>query len=253
MRATMRMAGYLAWLGAVAAALPVRAAPPPAAVLRSVDDVYLGKTSQGVMEMEVATPDWKRTMRMRFWSRGRDVFLVRVEAPEKDRGISTLRNGSQIWNYLPRIDRTVKVPASMLAEAWMGSDLANDDLVKLSSLAEDYEGRITFEGQRGGERELEVTALPRPDAPVVWSKVVVTALADDLLPLRAAYYAEDGALARTLVFSDVRELGGRRLPARITVEPAAKPGHRTTLRYLEIAFDRPIPDARFSLHALRGE
>ncbi|HSB21292.1 MAG TPA: outer membrane lipoprotein-sorting protein [Anaeromyxobacteraceae bacterium] len=231
------------------AAPPARAAVDPQAVLAAIDDLYQGKTSQGIMEMEVVTPDWSRTMRLRLWSRGRDVFLVRVEAPAKDRGVSTLRNGSEIWNYLPNIDRTVRIPPAMLASAWMGSDLTNDDLVKLSRLSRDYVGQLTPGAPPG---ELEITALPKPDAAVVWTRIVARVRQGGLLPEEVRYYGDDGALARTVTFSDVRPLGGRHVPAVLTVVPAGKPGHRTVLRYLTLELDRPLPDARFSLHALRN-
>lgn len=231
------------------AAQPALPAVDPQAVLAAVDELYQGKTSQGTMEMEVVTPEWSRTMRLRLWSKGRDVFLVRIEAPAKDRGISTLRNGSEIWNYLPNIDRTVRIPPAMLASAWMGSDLTNDDLVKLSRMSRDYVGALTPGAPAG---ELEITAVPRPDAAVVWTRIVARVKRDGLLPEEVRYYGDDGALARTITFSDVRPLGGRRLPAVLTVVPAGKPGHRTVLRYVSLELDRPLPDSRFTLYALRN-
>lgn len=230
------------------AAPPALATVDPQAALAAVDDLYQGKTSQGTLEMEVVTPEWSRTMRLRLWSKGRDVFLVRVEAPAKDRGVSTLRNGAEIWNYLPNIDRTVRIPPAMLASAWMGSDLTNNDLVKLSRLSRDYVGQFTSGAPPG---ELVITALPKPDAAVVWTRVVARVRQDGLLPEEVRYYGDDGALARTVTFSDLRPLGGRRIPAVLTVVPAGKPGHRTVLRYLTLELDRPLPDARFSVYALR--
>ena len=239
------------------AALALAAPPPHAAmdarpILAAVDDVYQGKTTQGTMEMEVVTPEWSRTMRLRVWSKGRDVFLIRIQAPQKDRGVSTLRDGKEIWNYLPNIDRTVKIPPAMLASPWMGSDLTNDDLVKMSRLAQDYVGQVTKGDDHDAAGVVEVTAVPKPDAAVVWSKVVAVVKRDGLLPERVEYYGENGGLARTMVFSDVRLLGGRRIPATVTVEPARDPGHRTVLRYLDLEFDRPIPEGRFTIYSLRS-
>lgn len=232
-------------------AAPARAAVDARAVLEAIDDLYQGKTSQGTLEMEVVTPEWSRTMRLRVWSKGRDVFLVRIEAPEKERGVSTLRNGSEIWNFFPNIDRTVKIPPAMLASSWMGSDLTNDDLLKLSRLARDYTGQVTAGEDGAAAGQLEVTALPKPDAAVVWTRIVARVRRDGLVPERVEYFGEDGALARTLTFTDVRSLGGRRIPAVITVQPADEPEHRTVLRYLSLELDRPIPDSRFTLYSLR--
>lgn len=139
-------------------------------ILDEVDDLYLSTTSQGLMEMDVTTPHWSRQLRLRFFSKGRQRLLVRITSPEKDRGTATLRNGNDLWNYLPKVDRTIKVPAAMLGGSWMGSDFTNNDLVKQQRMADDYQAAITFAGERSGAKIVEVTAMPKPEAPVVWEK-----------------------------------------------------------------------------------
>jgi outer membrane lipoprotein-sorting protein len=191
-------------------------------------------------------------MTMEAWSEGTEKSLVVIRAPKKDRGIATLKSGNRIWNYLPKIDRVTKIPPSMMMGSWMGSHFTNDDLVKESSYEQDYTSTITFSGQRDGRAIHEITSLPKPDAAVVWGKVVTVIEQENLLPLRAVYYDEEGALAREMVFSEPRRFGSRVIPSRLVLTPADKPREATTVIYEDIAFDVKLAENLFSLRALRG-
>ena len=158
--------------------------------------------------------------------------------------------GRDLWNYLPKVNRVVKLPSSMMGASWMGSHFTNDDLVKESRLTDDYDFAVTFTGTRDGEAVVEIRCEPKAGAAVVWGRILVTIGAEDGLPHRALYYGEDLTLARTLVYSDVRDFGGRRLPAILTITPADKPGESTTVTYEDLAFDVDAPDSLFSLRSL---
>ncbi len=220
-------------------------------IIRRVEKQYWSSSSRGVMRMEVSTAHWKRALVMEAWSRGDDDFLVRVREPARDRGVATLKTGGGIWNYLPKVDRTIKVPASLMGEGWMGSHLTNDDLVKENRVEEDYDFRLLEEAPGGDEPVLVIEAVPRPEAAVVWGKIVYRIGKKSLLPLLAVYYDEEGKAAREMRFEDVRNLGGRRLPVRVVVVPLDKPGEATRMVYEELAFDVPMAADFFSLQNLR--
>lgn len=218
-------------------------------LLRASDDLARGSSSIAVMEMQVKTAQYERTMKMQAWSKGTDRTLVRLLEPAKDAGVSTLKVGENLWNYLPKVDRTMKVPAGMMSGAWMGSHFTNDDLVRESRLSEDFTWTVD-ERPAGGKGQWVITLVPRPDAPVVWGKVVARIGADEL-PIDTLYYDEKGALVRTMRFEDVKEFDGRRIPARFRLEPADKSGEFTEMRYLSLDVDADVADALFTLQALK--
>ena len=201
--------------------------------------------------MQVSTAHYTRSMTLEAWSRGKDFSLIRILAPQKERGTATLRAKDNIWNYLPKIRRVIKIPSSLMGAAWMGSHFTNDDLVKESRMADDYTSEITFRGPRDGTRVIELTLTPREDAAVVWGKVVACIKADDWIPLNIVYYDEDLDEVRTMVFADVRPLGGRRLPSRLRMTPADKPGEYTEIVYDGLVFDLELPDDLFTLRSLQ--
>jgi outer membrane lipoprotein-sorting protein len=211
-----------------------------------------GESSYGTATMEVVTENWERQMSMEVWSLGTEYSLIRITAPKKEQGTATLKAGDEIWNYLPRVDRTIKIPASMMMGAWMGSHFTNDDLVKESRLIEDYDIAISFDGARDGVTVWELALTPKPEAAVVWGRIEYQVRQDDWMPTWARYYDEDDHLVRTMTFTDFRVLGGRLVPAVMDVRPEDKPGERTTVRYESLEFDIGIDESFFSLRALRS-
>ena len=202
--------------------------------------------------MSVVTRRWTRTLTMTVWSEGTEKALIKVTAPAKEAGTATLKAGSDIWNYLPKIDRTIRVPTSMMMASWMGSHFTNDDLVKESRLVRDYDIAVGFAGSReGGEPVWEFVLTPRPEAAVVWGKVLLQVRQNDLMPTWARYYGDDGTLKRTLTFSDYKVMGGRLVPAATMVVPADKPDESTVIRYRRLVFDVRLPPDTFSLAALK--
>ena len=220
-------------------------------ILRTVDDLWRGQSSHGILLMQVQTVHYTRTMRMEGWSKGKDLSLVRIIEPLKEKGTATLKSGTSIYTYLPQTDRTIRLTSGMMMGSWMGSHFTNDDLVKESRLEEDYDPAVTFEGKRDGQSVLEFTLMPKPRAAVVWGKVVITVRAQDYIPVNSLYYDEDMALVRTMTFSKVREMGGRRIPTILHVVPADKPGEYTELLYEQMRFNLDLDDAFFSLAELR--
>jgi len=220
-------------------------------ILDTVDDLYRGKSSRGRATMTITTAHWTRKLTMSFWSLGKKRTLIRILAPKKEKGTATLRRDKDIWNYLPKIKRVIKVPTSMMSSSWMGSHFTNDDLVKETRMADDYTFELGFQGERDGQKVIEVACTPKEDAPVVWGKVVVTVREPDYLPLQFRYYDEDLELTRRLTFSDFRTLGGREMPVKLTMEPLDKPKESTLIIYEDLEFDKLKDDKLFTLRELQ--
>lgn len=223
----------------------------PHGIMDRVDRILRGESSHGTATMEVVTEHWERSLTMEIWSLSTEYSLVRITAPRKEAGAATLKAGDDIWNYLPRVDRTIKIPASLMMGSWMGSHFTNDDLVKESRLIEDYDIAIGFEGARDGVEVWEFMLSPKPEAPVVWGRITYQVRKTDLMPLWARYYDEDGDLTRTLTFGEFETMGGRLVPTLMEMRPEDKPGERTRVRYRDLEFDIDIDSSFFSLRTLR--
>jgi hypothetical protein len=220
-------------------------------ILAKQDDLWRGTSSKGRMVMNVKTSNWKRSLTMDVYSQGKDYSLVKVVLPLKEQGTATLKVFDEIYNYLPKTDRTIKVTAAMMMGSWMGSHFNNDDLVKGSRLSDDYNLKITFQGRRDSQDIIEITLTPKPDAPVVWGRIIATARTSDWQPLKNTYYDEDGKVVRVMTCSDYKTVSGRLIPTRIVMTPLEKPGEYTEVIYSDLTFDVPFKKGFFSIAELR--
>ena len=238
---------------AVCAGAPVRSAgvsaqrPDVEALLQHLDDLYRSKSSIARIQIDVTSSRSSRSMRVKAWTRGEDDVLVVIEAPPREAGTATLRVGNNLWNYLPKIARTIRVPPAAMLGSWMGTDFTNDDLVKESSLRKDFNARIDrrSETPAGWWLALDV----KPGVVGRWARIEIL-VSDERLPVEERHFDRKGRLARTMLFDDVKMLGGRRLPAHIALRPTDTEGQRTEMRYLDVQFDVPVPDDTFSLSRL---
>jgi outer membrane lipoprotein-sorting protein len=185
-------------------------------------------------------------MGLKTWSQGNELALVLVTSPVKDKGIVYLKRKKEVWNWIPTIERNIKLPPSMMSQSWMGTDFTNDDLVKEASIVEDYNHTLVEDAQVDGYDCYQVKLVPRPEAAVVWGRVQLWIEKKDLLMLHAEYYDESGRLVNTLHASEVKMLGGRRLPSRLEMIPADKKGQKTVMIYESLVFDRELPEQLFS-------
>jgi outer membrane lipoprotein-sorting protein len=204
------------------------------------------------MTMEIQSKRWKRSLEAKAWSKGTDRALILILKPVKETGTATLKSEANIWNYLPKVERIIKIPSSMMMGAWMGSHFTNDDLVKESRMIRDYAIATSFEGERDGVPVWEFTLTPREDAAVVWGKIVLEVRQKDYMPTWQRYYDEDGRIVRTLTFSGYRQMDDRVVPTQMEVRPADSPDEYTRVTYGTLEFDVDLDDAFFSLRNLRG-
>jgi outer membrane lipoprotein-sorting protein len=244
------LAGLVVVLSAPAAlAQPAQPAPPSLdEVTRRLDDLYRSRGTIARVEMTAVTPRQTRTLRMRIWSRGQERALIVIESPSREAGTATLRRDRNLWNYLPRISRTIRVPPSMMLSSWMGSDLTNDDLTQSSSYRDDFTGQVV--GRSSSPRGWLVRYDARQGVVGLWRRIEFVVSDDGALPLEARFFDRRMRLARTMRYLDVREMGGRRIPTRVVIEPHDREGHRTEMRYLSIQFDANVSESTFSLTEL---
>ena len=225
------------------------------AIVAHIDQLYLGQTSYAKMEMQIATPHWERTLRLEVWAEGMDKTFILITSPKKEKGIATLRIKNEMWNYLPKTNKVMKIPPSMMMGSWMGSDFTNDDLVKESSMIDDYDYQFLSANEAKVETDREtflyIQLTPKSDSPIVWGKIVVAVEEDDFIPVWQRFYDEKGRLMRILNFKDIKQFGNRRMPSVMEMIPQQKVKYRTVIKFLEADFDSPVNKKIFTLRIFR--
>ncbi len=216
-------------------------------IIREADEQFSGEeTSISEMSMTIVRPTWERTIEFKTWTSGRDFALTLITAPPREEGQTFLKRGNEMWNWNPTIDRLIKLPPSMMSQGWMGSDYTNDDILKESSIVNDYTHEISGEEPIEERECYRIKMVAKEDAAVIWGHQVRWISKDHFLFIKAELYDQDGYLVRTELGRKIETMGGRMIPARLELIPAEEEGHKTIVEFKDIEFNTPIRDSFFS-------
>lgn len=220
-------------------------------IIKKVDEKQRGESSYTEMKIITERPRWTREMEMKAWSKGTDYGLVLITSPAKEKGTVMLKRGKEVWNWIPNIERSIKLPPSMMMQSWMGTDFTNDDLVRQSSIVTDYTHKIVGDSTIEGRNCKEIELTPKPEAPVVWGRINTWVDTEDYLQLKVEFYDEDDYLVNVMNSSNIKELGGRVMPTRMEMIPVEKDDHKTIMITEEAKFNMPIEQSFFSTQNMR--
>lgn len=221
-------------------------------IVRKAQNITLGINSSSTMTMNIIRPEWTRSVTMQSWSKGTEYYLIYITAPARDKGQVFLKREKNMWNWMPKIGRMIKIPPSMMMSSWMGSDFNNDELMKESSLVVDYTHKIVGEETIDGYPCYKIELLPLPQAPVVWSKVFLWISKEHDFALRSELFGKNNELVNLQISSEIKMMDGRLLPTKMVMEPVQKPGHQTVLIIEKLNFDDPkINEKMFSQQMMK--
>lgn len=221
-------------------------------IVKAAHEKANGKTSQGSLKMTIVRPGWTREVTMKSWSKGTDYYLIYITGPVKDKGQVFMKREKDMWNWMPSISRMIKLPPSMMSQSWMGSDFTNDDLVRMNSIIDDFTHEIVGAEKVAGLDCHIIELIPKPEAAIVWGKIRLWISKDDFYELKGEYYDEDMALVNTMTASEIRQMGDRKLPAKMVMVPVDKPGNQTIIETLDMVFNQPISDDFFSQQNMKN-
>ncbi|TCO09860.1 outer membrane lipoprotein-sorting protein [Natronoflexus pectinivorans] len=227
-------------------------AQDPKEIIRRMEDNMRGDASYSEMTMKTVRPRYTREITMKSWALGDDYSLILVTAPARDQGTSFLKRGNEIWNYVPNIDRTVKMPPSMMSQSWMGSDFTNDDLVRGTSSVDDYDHKLLGSETIDGVDCYKIEMIPHPETPVVYEKVIYWVSKSNYLPVKLENYDEYQELVSTILFREVKKLGGREIPTIMEMIPQERDGHRTIITTHKMDFSINLNRSFFSQQNMRN-
>ncbi|MBU0677215.1 MAG: outer membrane lipoprotein-sorting protein [Verrucomicrobia bacterium] len=220
-------------------------------IVRRCDDLLRGTESYTELTMTIERPEWNRSLTMEGWTQGTSNSFIRILSPKKEKGVTFLKRRREAWQYVPSIDRTIKIPPSMMLQSWMGSDFTNDDVVRADRMVVDYTHEITGEPTENGIAYWIVASTPKPDAPVIWGKVVFKIRKANFVADMVDYFDEDGQLIKHCETGNIREVEGTELATRLTMHDETRPGYSTTLSYSHITFSPEMDEDTFSLRNLK--
>ncbi len=230
---------------------PFLTQPTATEIVQKAEDKLRGNSNIAELTITIHRPSWERTLEAKSWALGTDYSLILIQSPARDKGTVFLKREKEIYNWVPSIERTIKLPPSMMMQSWMGSDFNNDDLVQESSIVKDYTHKIIGSEQVAGYDCYKIEFIPKPEAPVVWGKIIGYISKTEFLQLKSEFYDEDNFLINVMEGSDVKELDGRKLPTVLRMTPVEKEGHYTEMRYKSLKFDVDLEPSYFTTQNMK--
>ena len=215
-------------------------------IIKKMHEKMEGQTAMARMEITITRPRFTRTILLDSWSdTNQNKSFIRILQPKKDSGIAFLKWDTNLWQYIPRIGKEIKIEGSLMHDSWMGSDFSNDDLVNASSVVDDYTHKLL---PPTSPENYRIELVPKPSATVVWERIVLDLRKQDYLPVVQEFYDHKNNLAKRMVFSNYRKLGNRVIPATFIMYTIKnnKTISSTTMNYLSATFDTKIPNHIFS-------
>lgn len=206
-------------------------------IVKKADQLMRATSSYSEISMEIIKPDWSRKMSMKVWALEPDYSLIYITEPARDKGTVTLKRKNEVWNWLPSAQKVIKIPPSMMLQSWMGSDFTNDDLVRESSVIKDYTHKLIGEEKFNGMNCYKIQLIPKPEAGVVWGKIITWIEKETYLQPKVEYYDEDGFLVKKFMGSDLKKMDGRNIFTHWEMIPEDKPGNKTVMDYYKIQFN----------------
>jgi outer membrane lipoprotein-sorting protein len=214
-------------------------------IVRKADDKMRGNTSEAEIQIKTIRRSWSREMTIHTWMKGTNLAMILIKAPVKDKGIVYLKRKKEVWNWIPSLEKIIKLPPSMMSQSWMGTDFTNDDLVKESSVVNDYNHSFTGDTIIDKRSCYVIQMIPKPEAAVVWGKLITCIDKKDFLELRTTFFDEEANLVNTMNAYDAKVMDGRLIPTRFEMIPADKPNQKTVMIYKNIRYNKPIDDDFF--------
>ncbi len=225
--------------------------PTASSIIKKAEDKLLGTQTTAQISITIQRPKWSRTMNLKTWSKGAGYSMTLITAPARDQGTVFLKKGKEVWNWIPSVERTIKLPPSMMSQSWMGTDMTNDDLVRESSMVNDFTHTLLGKDTIDGRPCYKISSYAKEDAAVVWGKIELWIDVKDYIQLKTKFYDEDNELVNTFTASGIKFMGGKMIASKMVIIPADKKGRKTIFEYISLDFKTPISDEFFTVQNMK--
>jgi outer membrane lipoprotein-sorting protein len=173
--------------------------------------------------------------------KGRDKVAALFMAPASDKGRATLRQGDNMWLYIPNVGKPVRITS---LQSVTGGIFNNADILRVD-YAEEYTVQAAVE-----QPDANVLTLKAKTGDVAYDKLVMRVDKKLALPTQIEAFAASGMLVKTLRFKDIKDFGGGiKRPATVETDSPLHKGYVSVMLYSQLK-KRVVPDEVFTVNYL---
>jgi outer membrane lipoprotein-sorting protein len=222
--------------------LTLAAAPTADEILAKADAIIAPERYESDVTMTTIRANGEeRSFQMHIFKNGDDLHRIKFVAPTDDKGSEVLRNGDDMWNYLPNLKRALKISSK---QEFHGGDFSNADMLR-SNLSKDYTPKLVE--TTADEYQLELKA--KSDQ-VAYDTIKYWLRKKDCMPLREEFYTSSGKLIRKLEYQDPKKFGKLERPSKLMMWNVLTPSRHSEMKINEFAVKADMPAGLFNLASL---
>lgn len=156
--------------------------------------------------------------------KGKDQTASLFLQPASDKGRSTLRQGDNMWMYLPSVGKPMRITS---LQSVTGGVFNNADIMRL-----DYAVEYDVLAVDESDANTYTLQLKAKTGEVAYDRLTMSVDKKSILPVRIEAYASSGMLLKTLHFKDIKDFGGGiRRPATIETDSPLYKGYKSVMLY----------------------
>jgi len=216
--------------------LPVRAEEANAIVLKS--DKIRAPTGSYQFDATIIRFDGeKKTAEngYRIYVRDLDHVLAEFRSPASERGKSLLMLGNNLWIYLPRVKKPIRIP---LQQRLLG-DVSNGDMTR-ANFAVDYNSTLVGEEMVGNQLCFVLDLVAKSDKKT-YHRIKYWVSKSNYRPVKAEFFTVSGKSLKTSYFEDFQVAAGEVRPLRLVFQDSLHPHKRSVLVYRNMVRKQLIP------------
>ncbi len=222
-------------------AVPALAADPTVEQVLQKYDGIMGPTSfEAETQMTATREDGSsRTYVMKMLKKDNDKFRIWFSEPSSVKGQEVLRNGDNLWVYIPNLKRATRIANR---DSFQGGDFNNADVLRVNYQA-DYNGKLIA----SDVEDTYCVELKAKNAETAYDSIKLWVRKADLQPVKGHYFGTSGQLIRSAAFSEYQEFEkGYTRPAKVVMQNELVKARKTELRTKGMTLKVDVPVQRFS-------
>lgn len=210
--------------------------------LEELDRNFFSLDMEFVMEMKILKNEKvKRTYEMKVIKKGEKMRLD-ILRPSIERDRRVLNDGNNMWMYLPRSSKLIKIPNK---QAFLGGDASNRDILRIS-LVEDYQVLGNVE-EVDGELLLRLKAK---DLRTAYNKVNFYLDKKTKFPIRQEMLSLSEQVIKTIEYEKFIEFDEGYFPSIVTILDELKKNSKTVFTYTNLSKGTDKTDIFFTTASL---
>ena len=218
--------------------------PTVADLLKHYDEIMGPAQFEAEATMTATREDGtSRTYAMKFLKKDQDKFRLWFSEPAAVKGQEMLRNGDNLWIYIPNLKRATRVANR---DNFQGGDFNNADVLRVHYQT-DYAATVAAGSAIPDAWEIELKAKTTDAA---YDRIKLWMRRSDFMPVKGEYYSASGKMLRMAEFSEVKSFGGFKRPSKIVMKNMLAVKRYSTMTVDAMNVKVSPPGARFVLDDL---